>query len=89
MSAAVETISDIAPLQTRFRYATCPEMEWGRIEAQTIHWPSAPVEGGRIEARIIFSCAWLSAPPSEGGVSKLKPHAAPPDPPVSGLLRVF
>ena len=89
MSAAVETISDIAPLQTRFRYATYPEIEWGRIEAQTIHWPSAPVEGGRIEAQVISFCEWLSAPPSKGGVSKLKPHPAPSDPPVRGLLKVF
>jgi len=58
----VETISDIAPLQTRFRYATYPEVEWGRIEAQTIHWPSAPVEGGRIEALVISFCECFGLP---------------------------
>ena len=45
---AAQVKLDIAPL-TRFRYASYPEIEWGLIEAQTIHWPSAPVKGGRIE----------------------------------------
>ena len=83
----VETISDIAPLHTRFRYATYPEIEWGRIEAQTIPWPSAHVEGGRIGAQVISFCECFGLPRLRG---RIETHhiPPPPDPPVRGLLRV-
>ena len=73
MAAPVETISDIAPL-TRFRYASYPEIEWGLIEAQTIHWPSAPVKGGRIETQTIpahLMHEWISASLFSGAANQL------------------
>ena len=40
----------------RFRYATYPEIEWGRIEVQSIHWSSAPVEGGAYRSSSCYMC---------------------------------
>ena len=52
-------------------YATYLDIEWGRIEAQTIfprNWPSAPVEGGRIETQAISFYEWLAVPVKWGRI---------------------
>ena len=67
-----------------------------RIFFSPCYWPSAPVEGGRIETRALVMNGLRS--PLNGGVSKLKPYlfcdprqmgAAAPRTPRRGLVRVF
>ena len=67
-----------------------------RIFFSPCYWPSAPVEGGRIETQALVMNGLRS--PLNGGVSKLKPYlfcdprqmgAAAPRTPRRGLVRVF